>query len=726
MKSYTRILSVFNLLKRVGFALLLLLGGVISNAHGQDSLGMQRVGALKYWQGADDIEMVGDTAYIAGGSSGLHIIDLSNPVSPTEIGHVTWYDWGNYDGSVSISGNLAFVCGAPGIRVFDISVPSEQVIVGNWVNVGIQHPMNDITVFGDLAIVSADDRPEVWDVQDLDNMHYVGSFNQFPGAANRPVGMIGDYLLLTGIGLHVWDLSDPSRPSLVTTIPLSTWTDFGVLIGDYAYLSTRESGMYIFDVSDPTQPSEVGQFDDGICFDVAVTGSTLLVSKGIELSIWSVADPLNPLLEGSLHIVQQTNPSTIACSENIACVATALDRMAAAAIDFTNRSEPILASRFGTNGALRKVAVADSVGYLIGVWLGTLTTLDFSDPTNPVEFGSVQPIENFANDVGIKWPLVYAANQNDGLTIIDVSDPLNPDSISGIFEEYGKRLEVQGDYMYVVGETMKTYSLANPASPQLVSTVNDGMLESDALCVTDSLLLLGSFRDFRIYSLSNPGFPQFVGSLHLPYQQNAFLADIVVSNGFAYLAYNVGGLRIVDISNPSSPVEISTIPGEFVKLAAIRNVLVAREGLWLNTYDISVPNAPTITGWYNAGEYYRQIIAVEPYVIAVNYTRMDIFECDALTIGEEHAPEWPHVFALSAFPNPFNSTLSISLDVPLHQEVTVSLYDLLGREVDVIYHGKFDNSTLSYTAPPTLASGIYFLHASTSTQTQMQKVVLLK
>lgn len=89
-------------------------------------------------------------------------------------------------------------------------------------------------------------------------------------------------------------------------------------------------------------------------------------------------------------------------------------------------------------------------------------------------------------------------------------------------------------------------------------------------------------------------------------------------------------------------------------------------------------------------------------------------------------PPVPTEFSFSAFPNPFNSTLSISLTLPAHDRVEITLYNLLGREVDIIHRGRLDNTTLSYTAPPTLASGIYFLRAATTSQTQMQKVVLLK
>lgn len=82
--------------------------------------------------------------------------------------------------------------------------------------------------------------------------------------------------------------------------------------------------------------------------------------------------------------------------------------------------------------------------------------------------------------------------------------------------------------------------------------------------------------------------------------------------------------------------------------------------------------------------------------------------------------------SLSTYPNPFNSTISITLDVPLHQEVKLALYDLLGREVDVIHRGRLNSSAISYTTPASLSSGVYFLRAASNELTAMQKVVLLK
>ncbi|MCB1058843.1 MAG: T9SS type A sorting domain-containing protein [Calditrichaeota bacterium] len=81
---------------------------------------------------------------------------------------------------------------------------------------------------------------------------------------------------------------------------------------------------------------------------------------------------------------------------------------------------------------------------------------------------------------------------------------------------------------------------------------------------------------------------------------------------------------------------------------------------------------------------------------------------------------------IQVFPNPFNSTLTLSLETPPHSNVTVALYDLLGREIDIIHRGRLESPTISYTAPASLSSGVYFVRASTGVQASLAKVVLLR
>ncbi len=114
-----------------------------------------------------------------------------------------------------------------------------------------------------------------------------------------------------------------------------------------------------------------------------------------------------------------------------------------------------------------------------------------------------------------------------------------------------------------------------------------------------------------------------------------------------------------------------------------------------------------------------------PYTEGLVYISPVLDTFQWLPVGNV-GPLIPDEFSIHAFPNPFNSTLSISLDLPLHQDVTLSLYDLLGREVDVIYRGRLASQTISYVAPAGLSSGVYFLRGESGDESELVKVVLLK
>jgi hypothetical protein len=56
----------------------------------------------------------------------------------------------------------------------------------------------------------------------------------------------------------------------------------------------------------------------------------------------------------------------------------------------------------------------------------------------------------------------------------------------------------------------------------------------------------------RIINISNPSSPTEVGSCDTP--EEAW--DVAVSGSYAYVADGLSGLRIINISNPSNPTEV--------------------------------------------------------------------------------------------------------------------------------------------------------------------------
>ena len=102
---------------------------------------------------------------------------------------------------------------------------------------------------------------------------------------------------------------------------------------------------------------------------------------------------------------------------------------------------------------------------------------------------------------------------------------------------------------------------------------------------------------------------------------------------------------------------------------------------------------------------------------------------DSGQIMEASEPREPQIISncdLSVFPNPFNSSVTININVRINTELTVTLYDILGREVDVLHRGRLSNSVLRYSAPASLVSGIYFIRAWNETNSFAQKIVFMK
>lgn len=76
-------------------------------------------------------------------------------------------------------------------------------------------------------------------------------------------------------------------------------------------------------------------------------------------------------------------------------------------------------------------------------------------------------------------------------------------------------------------------------------------------------------------------------------------------------------------------------------------------------------------------------------------------------------PTIPSTWNISKiYPNPFNSEFRIDLTGITGADFEVRLYDLLGREVALLHSGRTVGGTLSFSAPPNLATGLYFLRAS--------------
>src|SRR5690606_16044772 len=90
--------------------------------------------------------------------------------------------------------------------------------------------------------------------------------------------------------------------------------------------------------------------------------------------------------------------------------------------------------------------------------------------------------------------------------------------------------------------------------------------------------------------------------------------------------------------------------------------------------------------------------------------------------------ENPFTYSLSQnYPNPFNPTTSIHFSTPSLQNVSLKVYDMLGRQVAELVNGMHQagNYTISFNGSE-LSSGVYYYKLEAENFTQTKQMVLVK
>ena len=251
-----------------------------------------------------DSFILGDYAYIADGSDGLEIIDISDPTAPTEVGQ---YDDGGWVYSVFILESYAYITEYDyGLKIIDISDPTAPTEVGQYF-LGHGRALG-LYVSGSYAYVASfSDGMLIFDISNPNTPMKVGQFDECGIVEN--VFIVGDYAYVPdGYSLKIVEISDPTKPTEVGQFDY----DHGGLIdvyvsGSYAYAAEGSAGLGIIDISNPAAPTKVGQINDGgRIFGVFVSGSYAYLADYDEgLGIIDISNPTAPVEVRKLYDLGQ-------------------------------------------------------------------------------------------------------------------------------------------------------------------------------------------------------------------------------------------------------------------------------------------------------------------------------------------------------------------------------------------------------------------------------------
>ena len=256
------------------------------------------------------VTLSGTTAYVAGGLSGMHVVDLSDWSNPQET---YWYNSdGGYVSNVLVSGETAYVSSYMDtdepLAVFDVSDPLSPQELGSLPNDDVVFNAafrsialgeESVYVAGEHAALTVDIR----DSADLQVTSRIDSDIEPNSAATR------GNLFVTGPQVQIFDVSDPQNLVFLSSMDNNTSGEAVEFLDDTTLICAGEPGIWVVDLTDPSNPVKIGELElSGSPMGITMVGTTGYVcALGNGIYVVDFSDPENPVLMETIHTLGDAN-----------------------------------------------------------------------------------------------------------------------------------------------------------------------------------------------------------------------------------------------------------------------------------------------------------------------------------------------------------------------------------------------------------------------------------
>jgi hypothetical protein len=689
------------------------------------------------------VRVKGNLAYVAAGSAGLAIYDVTDPSQPALLGTA---DTPYFAMDVAVYGTHAYVADwhSPGFCVVDVTDPSAPAVIGSDGNTPSPNYWKVAVANHDTVYVTDHyNGVRVVDVTDPAAPDVVGLIPI--GGYVWDLAVVGDYLYVVDDinGLHIFDKSLTTfDPEYLGTCPLPATSAGLDVVGNFAYVACTDAGLQVISLFDRENPTVVGMLDYpdeftrftavSVFDDMAVVATTGSAEAKDGLFLVDVSEPKDPRIVNSLGLYFQTPYDVFSTGSHAYLSAKGKGFLVA---DLTNPASPPFVSSYVEEEYLpRAVAAAGDHAFVLDSLHG-LRVMDLTTAPAATLVGHVD-LPGGAHEIVLQDDLAYVAGGSGGLRIIDVATPGAPFS-RGTLTPLGAQLgvAVQGDYAYLASDTygMHVVDVSDPDLPVERGTVDPSYYSVAAVDVagTHAYVTCG-FGGLYSIDVSDPDLP--VVADHVTFDGDA--ANVHVAGNLAFVSGYEDGVFLVDVTDPTAMSLVSTLvtPGYVLDVALVGDLayIADNEG-GLQIADYSDPANPRYLGCADTPNQTALDLAVAGQRVCVADWEGGFHVLPAHCVPSATPGGPPPVLrALTARPNPFNPRTTIGFSLAAPEVVRITVYSLDGRPVrrlaareypagphGVTWDGRDDGGR-------DLPSGAYLVDLVTPSMNRQGRVTLLK
>lgn len=561
-----------------------------------------------------DIKGQGRYAFVAAEyNEGLQAVDVGDPRNPVAFmpipGSVAW--------GLELSGDRAYLSGSGGLVVWDLSVPSQPVELGNYLPA---EPSGAAAIVNDLGYLLVGSSG----VEIVRLREGLAQNLEFDTPARIPTSTTTLGLTATASsGLPVV-FSIVSGPATVTGDTLSITGPGTITVKASQEGNTQFNPVQInrvIQVADvpviTTQPAPINLPTGGSgSVSVQVQGGGSLNYQwmrdgakvgGSNKATLPVSGTDN--FRGLWQVIVSNAAGNV--TSHLASVTHSLPAAALPALPGvpyqikTRGSLKGFTVGFGS-GAPMRWQIRGTLAYVVNGWDSSLRVISVEDPDRPMEVSRIDiPNQQSGFDIALIDDMALVAERANGLGLYDLSDPTLPIRI-GVLKLPGSlanSVTLQDRTAFIGNEDagIVVVDVDDPRNPRVIGKAA-GSGSVNGLDVTfPRAFSAGWARGITLYDVANSSQPTVLGRFPVSGTGYSGLAFDVISRGpIAYVADTTQGVLTVDFTEPEAARLVGRQGGSVWGLQQLHRHLFTADGNGVRVFDISNPTNTVPAGTYRA------------------------------------------------------------------------------------------------------------------------------